>query len=174
MSARYSADSVSAGHHLLDGADLESAVDQIEHPVHVRQDRVDLVGDDEHRGAGVPAAPVDQRGHQLGVGRVEGQQRLVAQQQHRVADQRLGDAHPLQLAARHHADPDVGQVFAVDLPQRLRHGRAPAGPIGGSQRRSAPAPSVDAQPNQVAPAQHHVRGRSDGVAARSRCVRCRR
>ena len=160
------------GHHLLDGADPESAVDQIQHPVHVRQDRVDLVGDDDDRGAGVAAAAVDQLRHQLGVGRVQRQQRFVAQQQHRVAGQRLGDPDPLQLAARHQPDPDVGQLFAVDLLQRPLHGCAPAGPIGG--RAAPPRPSgarrCPAQPGRGRAASPP--GRSDDVAAHSRWARC--
>src|SRR3954463_13399020 len=37
-------------HHLFYGADPEPAVDQIQHPIHIRQNRIDLVGDEQHRG----------------------------------------------------------------------------------------------------------------------------
>src|SRR5215208_6854112 len=66
-------------HHLFDGSDAESAVDQIEHSIHILQNRIHLVRDEQHGGAGLAAAMVDQRGHQAGVGRVEVQKRLVAE-----------------------------------------------------------------------------------------------
>src|SRR6476661_4634624 len=66
------------GHHLLDGADAEPAVDQIKHPIHVRQNGIDLVGDKQHRGLGLASARIDEGGHHAGVGRVEVEQRLVA------------------------------------------------------------------------------------------------
>src|SRR5262245_33578934 len=67
-------------HHLFDAADAESAVDEIQHPVHELQDGVHLVGDEQQRGVGLATPLVDQRGHQSRVGGVEVQQRLVAQQ----------------------------------------------------------------------------------------------
>src|SRR5690242_5917256 len=68
------------GHHLGDGADAEAAVDQIEHPV-------DLVGDEQDRSTCLAAPLVDQRGDQPGVGRVEVEQRFVAQQQGGIGGQ---------------------------------------------------------------------------------------
>ena len=70
------------GRHDLRGrADLELAVDEIEHPVDQRQDRIDLVGDEQHRGVVLAAAPIDQfRGLAVLVREVEAEQRLVTQQ----------------------------------------------------------------------------------------------
>src|SRR6185437_7432156 len=34
------------GHHLVDGADAEPAVDQVQHPIHERQNGIDFVGDE--------------------------------------------------------------------------------------------------------------------------------
>src|SRR5215207_344172 len=61
-------------HHFFHGADPESAVDQIQNPIHVWQNGIDFVGDEQHRGVGLATALVDQRRHQPGVGRIEVQQ----------------------------------------------------------------------------------------------------
>ena len=61
------------------------------------------MGHEHHRGAR-PAATIDQFGDEAGIGRVEVEQRLVAQQQHGVGRKCLRDPHPLQLPAGHHPD----------------------------------------------------------------------
>ena len=50
------------------------------------------MGDEDDRRAGLAAALVDEPGHASLAGQVEGEQRLVAQQDLGVAEQRLGDA----------------------------------------------------------------------------------
>jgi hypothetical protein len=47
-------------------------------------------------------------------------------------------------------------VFAVDRAQGLLDGRAPTGPVAGSQRDRAPVSAVDTQPDQVASSQQHT------------------
>ena len=111
------------GHHLLDRANPEPPVDQIEHPIHIGQNGIHLVGDKQHRRIGVASTLVDQRGHQPRIGRVEVEQRFVTQQQYGIAGQRLRDPHPLQFAAGHHADGDSCEVVCVHLLQRGLHGR---------------------------------------------------
>ena len=81
----------------------------------------------------------------------------------RVGGQRLSDAHPLQLAARHHADPDIGQVFAVDLSQRLA-----APPRAGGPGRRTPA-AVTPQRCPSTPSRTRSRPRSITSRSIGRC-----
>src|SRR5690349_7309924 len=41
------------GHHLGDGANPKPAIDEVEHPINIGQNRIHLVGDEEHCGVGV-------------------------------------------------------------------------------------------------------------------------
>ena len=116
------------GHHLVGGADAEAAVHEVEHAVDERQDRVDLVRDEHDGGVGRAPPPVDQVRDDLLVGQVEREQRLVAQQHRRVADQRLRHPQPLLLAAGEPPDRRV----------RVVPGRPPL------QRRVAPVPGARA------------------------------
>ena len=142
------------GHHLVRPPDPEAAVHQVQHPVHQRQDRVDLVGDEHDGGAGRPPPLVDQRGDAGLVGQVEREQRLVAQQHGRVADQRLGHPQPLLLAAGEAPDRRVRVARAADRGQRRVHpGPAHPAPAEADAR---PVP-VQAEPDEVAPAQRQVR-----------------
>ena len=58
------------------------------------------MGDEDDRRAGVAAALVDEPGDGALAGQVECEQGLVAQQDRGVAQQGLGDAQPVLLAAR--------------------------------------------------------------------------
>jgi hypothetical protein len=102
-------------HHFGRRPDPEFAVHQIEHSIDQRQDRIDLVRHEQH--CGVMAAPtlVDQRRDQVLVGEVEAEQRLVAQQDPRVADQSLRDPQSLLLTAGHGTDGSVGKRLGADL-----------------------------------------------------------
>ena len=150
----YSADSTTERHHLVRRPDPEAAVHQVQHAVHQRQDRVDLVGDEHDRGARRPPPLVDQRGDGGLVREVEGEQRLVAQQHGRVADQGLGHPQPLLLAAREPADRRVRVARAADGGQRGVHPCLPHPPT--AEPGAEPVP-VEAEADEVAPAQRQVR-----------------
>ena len=85
--------------HLARRADAEPPAGEVEHPVDVLEDRVHVVGDEQHAEPALAAVPVDQVADDPLRAQVERDQRLVAQQQAGVARERLADAQPLLLAA---------------------------------------------------------------------------
>ena len=103
---------------------------------------------------GAPS-PVDQLAHGTLLAEVEADQRLVAQQQGRVADQGLRHAQPLLLAARETPDGAIGVALRTDRRQRLVDPAAYVGTTGESQARPVP---VDPEGHQVAPAQRGAGG----------------
>ena len=121
---------------------------EVEDPVHVGQHGIDLVGHEDDRRAGLAPPLVDEVGHGLLAGQVEGEQRLVAQQDLGVAEQRLGDAEALLLAAREQADGRVGVGAGADGVKCLVH----PFPDGPGVARQTPAVAVDAEADEVAPA----------------------
>jgi hypothetical protein len=127
---------------------------QVEDPVHQSEHRVDLVGDEDHRGVVGTAPGVDQFGHGPLVVQIEGEQRLVAEQDPRVGGQGLPDAHALPLAAGQQTQGHVGVGQGPDLPQDLVHPAAhgPGAPGG------AEAVPVDAEAHQLAGAQRGLCG----------------
>ena len=107
--------------------DGEAARGEVEHPVDEREHGVDLVGDEEHGGVVRAAARVEQLGDLALVVQVEAEQRLVAQEQRRLGEQRLGDPEALLLASAEHAD---GRSARLD---------APTGAMAASTRSRTPA-----------------------------------
>ena len=153
-------------HDLRGRADPEPPVHEVEHPVHQRQHRVDLVGDEQHGGAGGAAPLVDQSGDGALVGEVEREQRLVAQQHLGVADERLRHPQPLLLAAGEPPHRRVRVGGAADRLERRVHPRAP-GPHGRAARARAGArPGRGRRGRGRAAA---GRGRAPSAGARSRC-----
>ena len=129
-----------------------AAVDDEEDPVDEVEDRVDVVGHEEDRPAGPPLPAADEPGDLLLVADVEARQRLVAEKEARVADEGLGDAETLLLAARQAADGRLGECRRLDPLDRLRD-RA----LDGRRRATdPPAVPVDAEPDEVAAAQGQV------------------
>ena len=98
----------------------------------------------------LPAA--DQVGDLLLVVQVQAGQRLVAQEQARIADDRLGDPQALLLAARQPPDRRVGVGRRLDRLDHLVHPPT----IGARRPADAPAVAVDPQLDQVAAAQRQV------------------
>lgn len=124
----------------------------VEDPVDVGQDRVDLMGDEEDRGLAGPALLVQQAGHEPLMGHIEVQQRLIAQQQVRVRAESLGDAQALQFATGEHADRGVGVGLGTDLfEQRFDLLAARAGEPARS-----PAVAVESHAHEVAAAHRGV------------------
>ncbi len=104
---------------------------------------------------GVPAlspARVEQVDDAALVGEVEGEQRLVGEDEHRVGDERLRHPQPLLLAAREPADRRVRVRRRPDLVERSVDARA----ILGAEAPEAPAVAVETEPHEVAPAQDDV------------------
>ena len=103
--------------------------------------------------SGVAPARVDELADRLLVREVEREQRLVAQQHLRIADQRLRDAEPLLLAARQQPDRRVGVALA----------RRPTGSPSSTRARLArvterqPAPvTVETEAHEIAAADRQV------------------
>ena len=114
----------------------------VQHPVDEPGHGGDLVGD-EHDGDPVLAVVLaEQPGDRLLRGRVEGQQRLVAEQQPRPAGQSLGDPQPLLLPTGQQPDRRIRVVLRAD---RLND----AVDLAGTGPRQAPAVPVNAELDQV-------------------------
>ena len=116
------------------------------------QHRVHVVGDeDDRRPRALP--PGVEQVDDAALGReVEGEQRLVGEDQHRVGDERLRDAQPLLLAAREPADGRIRVRRRADLVER----GVDAGAILGAEAPEAPAVAVETEPHEVASAQDDV------------------
>ena len=143
--------------HLVGGPAGGPAVRHVHDPVHDRQQRVHVVGRDQHRDLLLAGDPAEQFDHVLLAGDVQVGQRLVEQEQPGTADQRVRDQHPLLLAAGQEAHPRVGEpVRAHGLQHLVDHAAAP----GRRQRDAEPLP-VQSQADQVAGAQRHVRVEQD-------------
>ena len=132
---------------------------EVDDPVQVGQQRVDVVGDEQH-GHALPSADLcHERGHDRLVGQVEAVERLVQQQQLRPAHERLGDQQPLLLAAGELPDRAVRVLARADELDHLLDPlpRPPAcassGPAGRERQRQPPAVAVEPQAHHVAPAQ---------------------
>ena len=124
-------------------AHTEPAAGQVEDPVDVVDDRIDLVGHEHHGALLLMALLVDEGADGLLVVQVQGQQRLVAEQHLRVGGQGLGHAQPLLLAARELPDRHLGVVGGPDEVQQLVDpavglGGSAAGCPSGGRRRRAP------------------------------------
>ena len=89
-----------------------------EHPVGERDRLVDVVRDEQRRGMIAVAQLPQQRVHAEARERVERAERLVEQQQPRLADERAGERDALGLAARQRARPRVGAARDADLVER--------------------------------------------------------
>ena len=139
--------------HLVRGPGGGLAAGQVDDAVHEWQQRVHVVRRDQHRDALFPGHLAEQADHVLLAGDIQVGQRLVEQQQPGAADQRVRNHHPLLFAAGQVADPGVGEPLRADRTQHLVHQLAPP---GRRQREAEPLP-VQAQPDQVAGAQRHVR-----------------
>ena len=137
------------GHHGLRAARCPPATGHVQDPVDQARDGGDLVGDEHHGGAVLAVIPAEQGHDRLLGGRIEGEQRLVAQQQPRAADQRLGDPKPLLLPARQHPD------RCARIGGRADRGDGGVDPAGAGPRQAAPVP-VDAELDQVPAADRQV------------------
>ena len=153
--------------HLVGGADAEPPAGQVEHPVDVLEDRVHVVGDEQHPEAALAAVPVDQVADDALRAQVERAERLVAEQQAGVAGERLPDAQPLLLAAGEAGRPARARS-ARRRPRRA--GRRCARRRAAVGQRDPPAVTVDAERDQVAAAEGDPVIRRASAAGCSRCA----
>ncbi len=145
----------SGSHDLVDPADLEPPFGQIQHPVDVRQHRVDLVGHEQHGGSLGSPALVDKSDDLALMAQVERQQRFVAEQQRGIGNQCLGDTDPLLLPAGQLGDRRARQFARADRREDLGHPLAL--PAGVEPARPQPV-AVQAHPHQIGRAERSRRG----------------
>ena len=131
--------------HLIGVAHRDPAPGHVDDPVHDRHQRVHIVRREQHRDALGPGQPREHRHDALLAGDVQVGQRLVEQQQPRLADQGVRDHDPLLLAAGQLADPGVRVPLRADGGQHV-----------GDQLATGPGRQPDAELVPVQPEGHHV------------------
>ena len=94
--------------HLVGRAHRPASGREVEHAIDDRENRVDVVRDEDDRRAGAAPVRVEEAGDDLLVGEVEREERLVGKQERRARDERLRDAKPLLLAAREASERRIG------------------------------------------------------------------
>ena len=123
--------------HVADGAVVRVAVEQVDGAREHRQQRVQVVRDDEDRHVGRAMEVGEQRDDLVLVAHVEVGERLVEQQQVGLADERLRDRDPLLLPARELGQAPVCELARADAaraprrPEPARRTSRRAGPSGG-------------------------------------------
>ena len=116
-----------------------AAVAQHDDPVGERERFRDVVGDQDGGEAVLVPDALQQPVHLAAGQRVERAERLVEQQDARVADERAREGDALALAAREHGRPVVGAVGEPDVVERRRRRLAPAVGCGRCRRCRSPA-----------------------------------
>ena len=140
------------GHDLLGCAHPEPSAGQVQDPVHVVHDRVDLVGHEHHGAVRVAALPVDQRADALLVLKVKGEQRLVAQQHLGIGREGLRHAQALLLTAGELPHRHLGVIGGAHKLQEFIDFTVHL----GAAEADAPAVAVDAEGHEVAGAQGRI------------------
>src|SRR5436190_5789462 len=138
--------------HALDGL----AAGDVDDAVEVAENRVDVVGDEQHGDVLLPTDPAHERGDRRLVGQVEAVEGLVEEEQLGSADERLGDQQPLLLAAGQLADGLAGVAGGVDELEHLRDARRRPGAAGEPRQRDAEARPVEPEPDEVDAAEAHA------------------
>ncbi len=91
------------------------------------------MGDEQHRHLLARADPSDQRRHRGLAGEVEAVERLVEDEQLRLAHERLGDQQPLLLTARELPDRARGVTGGIDELDHVLHTLALAAASAGGR-----------------------------------------
>ena len=156
--------------HLLGRPGRRPATGQVDDAVHDRQERVHLVGGEQHRDPLLDGDAVQQRDDLLAGAQVEVGQGLVEKQQPGPGDEGVGDEHPLLFAAREVPDPGVGEALGVDRGKHLVDQRSALGRWEAACR-SAARRAPDRPGPGLASA---CRGRAAPSGGRSRSTRLRR
>ena len=114
------------------------------------------MGDQQYGDALGGADAADQRGHRGLIGQIEAVQRLIEDQQPRMADQRLSDQQPLLLAAGKLGERATGVLAGPDerdhLIDPLQLGPSARARFAGQRDRQPPASAVESEADEVDPA----------------------
>src|SRR3954471_1174106 len=138
--------------HFLRPALHRTAAGEVDDAVEGAEDRVDVVGDEQHRDALFPADPPNERCDCRLVREVEAVERLLEQQQLGAAEERLGGQQALLLAAGQLADRPSRVAGGTD---ELEHLADTLGCLRASRETrqwDPPAGAVESQPGGVGPA----------------------
>ena len=100
--------------YLVGSANANLAARDVDHPVDVGQDRIDLVADEEHPEVAGPARIGEGSSALVLVAQVEAGQRFVTQQQLRISNERLGDTQSLLFTTRHHRQWRISEGCGAD------------------------------------------------------------
>jgi hypothetical protein len=140
-------------HDLVGSAGGDLAAGHVDDPVHHRQQRVHVVRGQQDGYLLTPGQVRQQRDDVVTAGDVKVGERLVEQQQLRLADQRMRDHDALLLAAGQLTDPRAGVSVG---PDGLEHVLYPLAPLPG-RKRQAELVAVDTQRDDIRHPQRHVR-----------------
>jgi hypothetical protein len=140
------------GNHLLYRAQGSVPLAEIQHPVETPEQRIELVRAEQHRQAQFLLQPAHQLHNASLMAHIEANQRLIQQQQARLAKQGLREQQPLSFAAGDFAERTPGQIARIDQIERLVHLLPPRNP----KPRQSPAMAMPRAGDEVPAAQSDV------------------
>src|SRR5438034_498964 len=100
--------------HLVHGTEGSVALAEVEHTIHGVEQRVELVGGEEHRHAFAMLNALHQRDDRLLEMRIETHEGLIQQKQLRAAEQRLRQEEPLHFTSRQLGQRSIGERGCLD------------------------------------------------------------
>jgi hypothetical protein len=148
-----------AGDNLVDRAKRRLAATQIEHAVERSEQRVQLVGGEQHGDSKFGLQGLHQRDHLMLVMGIEADQRLIEQQQPRAANERLGEQQALPFAAGSLRQRPPSQIPGADKIKRP----IDLGPRRLANHRQAQAMPIDHAGDEIPAAQPHAIGHAAGL-----------
>ncbi|CAM2152069.1 hypothetical protein PT2222_270105 [Paraburkholderia tropica] len=143
------------GDHFVHAAERRHAVAQIQHAVERVEERIEFVRREQYGDAQFALHAPHEFDHAALMVRVEADERLVEQQQFRVAEQTLREQQALALAAREFRKRPVGELRRA---HEIEHA-GDVGARGGVGARQAPAVPVGGHRHEVAAAHAAARER---------------
>ena len=144
-------------------------VAEVQHPVERAEQRIELVRAEQHGDPQLPLQLAHELHHALLMRRVETDERLVEEQQARLAEQRLREQQSLALPARELGERAPGQRARADAIER----RGDVAPRGSARDRHAEPMSVDGARDEIPSAQPALAQCGFGPGADSRSPGCR-
>ena len=127
------------------GAERRMAVAEIEDAVERADQLVEFVGAEQHRDVAVAGKAPDQVDHRLLITVIKADERLVEQQELRIAQKRLREQQALAFSAGHIRKWPAGEIGRADRRQCLFDHAA----IGAGERGQAPALAMDGTCNEI-------------------------
>ena len=140
--------------HLVDRAEHGGAIDDIEDEIDRIEQRIDLMRAKQHRRMATRGDALDRLDDTTLVARIEADQRLVEQQQRRIAQQRLREQNPLPLTAGEAVDRTRREVGRADFGER----RARHAPLRPRSERPAPLAAAERAQHEIETGQAELRG----------------